>query len=168
MTASPANPRVAEILDSVQTSYTELKQLLNGPLAALDSRKLYQVPAENEWTIMQNLAHTVEFMPYWANQIEKLVAEPGRNFGRTIQDEGRLRGISDREAGTLAQIQAALPGSYARLQEVLSSLTDSDLAITGHHVKYGDQTLAWFIEDFVTKHLNDHVQQIKVALLAVE
>jgi uncharacterized damage-inducible protein DinB len=168
MTTSPANPQVAEILDSVQTSYTALNQLLNGLLAALDSRKLYQVPAEDEWTIIQNLAHTVEFMPYWANEIEKLVAEPGRNFGRTAQDEGRLSAISNHGSDTLAQIKAALPGGYARLEQALSSLTDSDLAITGHHVKYGDQTLAWFIEDFVTKHLSDHVQQIKVALLAVE
>ena len=168
MTTSPANPQVAEILDSVQTSYAQLNQLLNGPLAALDSRKLYQVPAENEWTIMQNLAHTVEFMPYWANEVEQLVAEPGRNFGRTVQHEGRLRGVSDHKTDTLVQIEAALPGSYTRLEQVLSNLTDSDLAIIGHHIKYGDQTLAWFIEDFITKHLSDHVQQIKVALLAVE
>ena len=30
---------------------------------------------------MQNLAHVVEFMPYWAGEINKLVAEPGRNLG---------------------------------------------------------------------------------------
>lgn len=168
MTTAPANPRVAEILHSVQTSYSELNALMNGPLAALDSSKLYQEPAENEWTIMQNLAHTVEFMPYWANEVELLVAEPGRSFGRTMQHEGRLRGVRDHETDALAQIQAALPGSYARLEQVLSGLTDNDLAITGNHVKFCSQTLAWFIEDFITQHLSDHVEQIKVALKAVE
>jgi DinB superfamily len=168
MTTAQDNPKVGEILNSIQNSYIELNQLLNGPLAALDSSKLYQVPAENEWTILQNLAHTVEFMPYWANEVEMLVAEPGRNFGRTAQDERRLRGISDHEADTLAQIQVALPGSYARLFQVLSTLKDSDLALTGNHVKYGNQTLEWFIEEFITRHLSGHVQQIKVALAAVE
>lgn len=168
MTPTSANPQVAEILNSVQTSYAELNQLLNGPLAALDSSKLYQLPSENEWTIMQNLAHIVEFMPYWANEVELLVAEPGRNFGRTMQHEGRLRGISEHELDTLPQIQAALPGSYARLEQVLSNLNGSELTLTGHHVKFGNQALTWFIEEFITRHLSNHVEQIQVALAAVQ
>jgi uncharacterized damage-inducible protein DinB len=76
MTTAQDNPQVAAILSSVQHSYAELTRLLNGPLAALESSKLYRQPAENEWTIMQNLAHTVEFMPYWANEVALLVAEP--------------------------------------------------------------------------------------------
>ncbi len=168
MNPTSANPQVAEILNSVQTSYAGLNQLLNGPLASLDSSKLYQKPSENEWTIMQNLAHIVEFMPYWANEVELLVAEPGRNFGRTMQHEGRLRGISEHELDTLALIQASLPGSYAHLEQVLSSLNDDDLVLTGHHVKFGNQTLAWFIEEFITRHLSDHVEQIKVAMVALQ
>jgi len=168
VTPTPDNPQIAEILNSVQVSYTELNRLLNGPLAALDGSKLYQVPAENEWTIMQNLAHIAEFMSYWANEVALLVAEPGRNFGRTMQHEGRLRGISEHEQDTLPEIQSMLPGSYARLEQVLSSLHDSDLALTGHHVKYGNQTLGWFIDEFITRHLSDHVEQIKWALANVE
>lgn len=168
MTTAQDNPQVAAILASVQHSYAELTQLLNGPLATLDSSKLYQVPIENEWTIMQNLAHTVEFMPYWANEVALLVAEPGRSFGRTMQHEGRLRGISDHEQDTLSRLQSLLPGSYARMEETLSKLTDRDLALTGTHVKYGTQTLAWFIEEFITGHMAAHVEQIKVALAAVQ
>ncbi len=168
MTTAQDNPQVAAILGSVQHSYAELTRLLNGPLAALESNKLYQQPAENEWTIMQNLAHTVEFMPYWANEVALLVAEPGRNFGRTMQHEGRLRGISDHERDTLSHIQSLLPGSYAQLEQTLSRLTDNDLALTGTHVKYGTQTLAWFIEEFITGHMSSHVEQIKAALAAVQ
>ena len=168
MTTAQDNPQVAEILNSVQNSYAELTQLINGPLAALDNSKLYQAPAENEWTIMQNLAHTVEFMPYWANEVALLVAEPGRNFGRTMQHEGRLRGISDHEQDALPRLQSLLPGSYTQMEETLSKLNDSDLALTGTHVKYGTQTLAWFIEEFITDHMAAHVEQIKVALAAVQ
>src|SRR5260370_32922280 len=89
MTTTPANPKVEVILLSVQRSYDELNQLIDGPLAKLDTEKLYDVPAENAWTMMQNLAHIVEIMPYWAGGIAKLLAAPGRNFGRTQQDEGR-------------------------------------------------------------------------------
>lgn len=145
-------------------SYTTLLQLIDGPLVHLDTSKLYTTPAEHEWTIMQNLAHIVEFMPYWAGEIEKLVAEPGRNFGRTQQDEGRLQGISAHESDSLNGIKAALPGSYERLDEVLGSLRDGDLELTGKHVRYGEKSLDWFMKDFVTDHLSGHVEQIKRCL----
>jgi hypothetical protein len=164
MSTTPANPNVEAIRESVQKSYAELNQLIVGPLARMDTSKLYRAPAENEWTIMQNLAHIVEFMPYWAGEIEKLVAEPGRNFGRTAQDEGRLRGISEHETDRLDVVKAALPGSYARLDEVLGSLKDSDLELTGRHLRYGERPLAWFVEEFVAGHLRGHVEQIRGCL----
>jgi DinB superfamily len=160
----PANPKVKAIREHVWNSDTELLQLIDGPLARINANKLYKSPAETEWTIMQNLAHIVEFMPYWAGEIEKLVAEPGRNFGRAPQDVGRLQGISDHEMDSLKGIKAALPGSYARLDEVLRGLKDSDLELTGKHVKYGEKTLDWIIEEFVTGHLSGHVEQIKGCL----
>ena len=164
MSTRPANPNAEAIRENVRNSYAELHRLINGPLAVLDTSKLYQPPAENEWTIMQNLAHIVEFMPYWAGEIEKLLAEPGRNFGRTPQDVGRLQGISEHEMDSLKGIKAALPGSYARLDEVLARLKDSDLELAGNHVRYGEKALDWFIEEFVTHHLSGHVEQIKMCL----
>src|SRR5256884_9376085 len=124
MTTIPANPKVEAIRESARNSDATLHQLIDGPLAQIDISKLYQSPAENEWTIMQNLSHIVEFMPYWAGEIEKLVAEPGCTFGRTAEDVGRLRGISEHEMDSLNRIKAALPGSYARLDEVLGRLKD--------------------------------------------
>jgi len=168
MNTAPANPNVEAILLSVQKSYTTLNQLIDGPLATLDSDKLYKAPVENEWSIMQNLAHIVEIMPYWANEIEKLVARPGQNFGRTMQNEGRLQAIREHSSDTLEQVKAALPGSYDRLQEVLGKLRDSDLQLTGIHPMFGEKPLDWFIEEFVTQHLINHVEQIRMCLTAVE
>jgi uncharacterized damage-inducible protein DinB len=168
MNTAPANPNVEAIRLSVQRSYTALNQLIDDPLASVDSAKLYKVPVENEWSIMQNLAHIVEIMFYWANEIEKLVARPGQNFGRTMQNEGRLQAIREHSSDTLEQVKAALPGSYERLQEVLSKLRDSDLQLTGIHPRYGEKPLDWFIEEFVTQHLINHVEQIRMCLAVVE
>src|SRR5580700_6945592 len=169
MTTTPANSepsgssesKIAAIRQSVHDSYAALCQLIDGPLAAVAPKKLYQIPAENEWSIMQNLAHTVEFLPYWASVVEKLVAHPGQNFGRTMQHAGRLQGISERAHNTLQQIKEALPASYTRMEQVLSDLKESDLDLTGHHVRFGERSLDWFIHEFITKHLSDHLDQIK-------
>jgi len=167
MNMSQANPKVAEIRRDARQSYVAMLGLIDGPLAQLEPEKLYTSPAEGEWSIMQNLAHIVEFMPYWANQLAALVAEPGKHFGRTQQDEGRLSAIRDHGHDTLQQTRAAMTPSFARLDETLASLRDSDLEITGVHSRYGEKSLDWFIEDLVTGHLRAHVAQMQEAIEAV-
>ncbi len=167
MSTSPANPEITAIRQSVRSSYAELLQLIDGPLAQLDAGKLYQSPAEHEWTIMQNLAHIVEFLPYWAGEVEKVLAEPGCTFGRTHENAGRLQGISEHEMDSLSKIKAALPESYARLDEVFGKLHDSNLELTGKHVRYGDKTIGWLIEDLIVDHLKGHIEQIKSSLESV-
>src|SRR6266702_8891009 len=124
MAATPTNPKVEKICQDVQDSYAELLRLIDGPITALDPEKLYIPSGENEWSIMQILAHIVEIMPYWASEIEKLVAAPGQNFGRTMQHEGRMRAVNEHGRDSLAQIKEALPGSYVRLEDVLGGLKD--------------------------------------------
>ena len=165
---STANPKVAAIRDSVKHSYNELNELLDGSVAALYANKLYQEPTENEWTIMESLAHIVEFMPYWADEATKLVARPGQNFGRTQQHEGRLAALREHGHDTLVQARAALPGSYTHLDEALARLRDSDLELTGQHVRYGERTLGWFIEEFITKHFHGHVVQMRECLNSIK
>ncbi|HZR44837.1 MAG TPA: DinB family protein [Ktedonobacteraceae bacterium] len=167
MTTSTDNPAVAQIRQHVRSSVDELNQLIEGPLASLDATKLYQAPTPGEWTIMENLAHIIEVMPYWGDEIAKLVASPGQSFGRTHEHEGRLRAIRQHRSDSLDQIRADLPGSYAHLDQVLQSLRDCDLELTGHHSKFGDRDLAWFIKEFVTDHLANHVEQIKACLQVV-
>lgn len=168
MTTSPTNPHIEAIRLSVHQSCTELLELLNGPLAQLPPEKLYEEPGAGEWSIMQNLAHILEFMPYWGHEIEKLVAHPGQNFGRTAQHEGRIRAIEEHGHDSLQQIKDELPRSYAQLDEVLGRLQDSDLQLTGRHSRYGEQTLNWFIEDFVTRHLLDHLEQIRLCVKEIQ
>lgn len=165
---SAANPKVAAIRQSVQQGYTNLNELLSGPVGTLYAARLYQAPTENEWTIMESLAHIVEFMPYWGDEVAKLVAQPGQNFGRTMQHEGRQAALRDHGHDTLAQIRAALPGSYAHLDAILKALTDLDLELTGRHVKFGERTLQWFIMEFIVDHLHNHVVQIKECLDTVK
>ena len=167
MTTTPSNPRVDAIRQDVQQSYDALNRLIDGPLAQLPSGKLYESPGNNEWTIMENLAHIVEIMPYWGDQIAKLVVHPGQSFGRVQQDERRLKAIRDHAHDSLAQIKTLLSPGYIYLQDVLESLKDSDLQLIGVHSRYGEKSLEWFIEEFVVGHLRAHLVQIQAVLDAL-
>ncbi|SRR5258708_25533072 len=164
MSTPTSNPKVNEIRQSLRSSYDELNLIIERYLTTLDPAMLYQTPAPTEWTLMENMAHIIEFMYYWADEIAKLVASPGKNFGRTQQHEGRLSAIRERGGDTLAQVRTELPGGYAYLDQILETLKDSDLDLQGSHSRFGDQTLDWFIKEFVTHHLANHVEQIKTSL----
>jgi DinB superfamily len=158
------NVKIEDIRHTLQSSYYDLNRLIAGPLLQLDTKKLYQPPAPGEWTLMENLVHIIEFMPYWANEITKLLTTPGQKFGRSAQDEERIRAIKEHSSYTLAQVAAALPDSYARMDRVLGTLKDDDLDITGIHSIRGTQRLEWFIAEVLIKHLADHIQQMKEVL----
>jgi uncharacterized damage-inducible protein DinB len=164
MNTVPSNSKVEAIRESVRDSIATLHMLINGTLHRLDASRLYQSPAENEWTIMQNLAHIVEFMPYWAGEVEKVVAAPGCIFGRTHENAGRLQGITEHEMDSLSKIEATVTQSYASLDQVLRKLQDSDLEIIGKHVRYGEKSIGWLIDDLIVDHLHGHVEQIKSSL----
>lgn len=168
MSTTTSNPRVAAIRQNIQSSYQSLNDLIERQLVPLEPAQLYQTPIPDEWSLMENIAHIIEFMPYWADEIAKLVAAPGANFGRTLQQPRRVRAIEEHGHDTLATARAELPQSYASLDQVLGTLKDSDLDLWGLHPKYGDQTLDWFIKDFLTDHMASHLEQMKRCLAALQ
>ncbi len=167
MVTNTDNPHVQAIRQSVTSSYTELNRLIAERLMRLPTQKLYATLVEGEWTIMESVAHIIEFMPYWGDEIAKLVALPGQNFGRTKEDEARIRAIEQHKLDSLETARGALARSYTYLDEVLGTLKDNDLELKGHHSKFGEQTLAWFIKDFVTDHLTNHLEQLSRVLEVV-
>jgi hypothetical protein len=167
MRAANSDAKIAAIRQQVQESYAQLCALVDGPISTLAAAKLYHTPEEGEWSIMQSLAHIQEFLPYWAGEVEKLVACPGQNFGRTMQDEGRLQALRVHGQDPLPRLKEALPGSYARLDDVLSRLQEDDLELSAQHVRYGERTLEWFIDEFITAHLHNHVLQLRACLAAL-
>jgi uncharacterized damage-inducible protein DinB len=164
---SIVNPKVAAIGQSTKQSYDKLNALLDGPISKLHAEKLYQRPTENAWTLMETLAHIAEMVPYWSDEIAKLVEQPGQQFGRTVENEVRLTAVREHGRDSLAHMRAALSGSYAHFDMVLSQLNDSDLQRTGQHFSRGEQTLEWFFEEFIVKHLREHVEQIQESLARV-
>lgn len=164
MTTTESNSHITAIRHAIQRSYNELEKLIDGPLGALEPARLYLPCAPDEWTPMENIAHIAEIMPYWADEIAKLVAHPGQNFGRTMQHEGRLQAIQQHGHDNLEHAKTDLATSYTHLERVLSSLKESDLALIGHHSKFGDQTLEWFLNEFVVHHLAAHVAQLQICL----
>jgi hypothetical protein len=100
--------------------------------------------------------------------VEKLVANPGVSFGRTMEDEGRLSAIRDHGHDLLEQARTELPVSYERLVKTISGLQETDFEKTGVHRRAGEKNLEWFIQEFITGHLEGHLRQIRETLSGIK
>lgn len=121
--------------------------------------ELYRSPAEGEWTAMKVLAHLAEMQPYWAHQLERVVAAPGQPFGRTMEDPERIAAVEDHAQDALEPMLARLRAATAEATSILRSLDDSAWTSTGIHSRRGEMDLGAIVEFFLVGHAEEHVEQ---------
>ena len=89
-------------ITSVSESINRIIETVNG----LSEETIRWNPSEEEWSIMQIMAHIVEAVPYWLDEINELVQSPGKEWGRNHLQQRRLDAVSQAAADS-----NTLPGS---------------------------------------------------------
>lgn len=133
-----------------------------------DPAHFYEAPAEGEWSVMENLAHAVEFLRYWADQVVAVAEKPGQPFGRTHDDAERIAWVAEHGRDDPAEILAVLgeAAEYAR-RRLMAAPDEAWATATGIHANRGEMTLPAIVEFFLTGHLRSHLVQAQKAFAAV-
>jgi hypothetical protein len=126
---------------------------------------LYARASEGDWTAMEVMAHTTEMQPYWARQIQRVLAQPGGPFGRTHDDTERTGFVEAHAKDRLADALVGLQQARDEAAAVLRSLSDHDWSQVGIHSRRGEMSVADIAESFLVGHAEEHVEQ---AIRAVE
>lgn len=134
---------------------------------SVDPDDLYRPPPDGEWTVMENLVHVVEFLPYWAEQLHQVIAHPGEPFGRTHEDPERIAAVEDHARDALPEVLERLRRSAETAQTSLRAIPDDAWDRTGVH-RRGEMTLREITAFFLVDHLTDHIEQARVALAALD
>ncbi|WP_248930520.1 DinB family protein [Paenibacillus hamazuiensis] len=123
---------------------------------------LYWKPADDVWSIMEVLCHVEEAVPYWLNEIEKMVESPGIEWGRGLQDEARLAAVSGAHQRSLQAVLEHIERSKKTAEDVLGKLTDAELAIESpsRNPRFGTKPVQFIIDHLLVEHLDKHLQQI--------
>lgn len=137
------------------------QQALLGILDTVDPTLLYTRPKPDGWILAEVLVHIAEARIFFAGETAKVLDTPGVAMGRTIADPGRLRNVEENGQNPRDLIRQKLLQSHQRVVELLETLSDAQLALTGEHVKYGTQTLGHFIQHFLVEHDQAHVRQAR-------
>jgi uncharacterized damage-inducible protein DinB len=121
------------------------------------------VPAEGVWTIMDNLCHIREFVPFWTGETLRIVRRPTEHWGRDHTDTARLAAVTNTAAHTLDDVVAGIRDAVRRSAETLKTLSDEDLAAeaTSKNPRWGVKPASFVIDELLVHHVAKHLGQIR-------
>lgn len=153
------NVVVTDSIQSIHTSLDEIIQIVN----ELAEETIRWNPTEEEWSIMQILSHLVEALPYWLNEIKQIIEAPGKEWGRGLTDPARLAAVSNTEQLIVSNVLKDLEAVKSQVEEVLSSLTEEQLAIESpsRNPRFGTKPLSFIVDHLLVEHAAKHCGQIK-------
>ncbi|MEH7238621.1 DinB family protein [Bacillus sp. JJ1562] len=148
-------------ITSVNESIDRIIETVNG----LSEETIRWQPTQDEWSIMQIIAHIVEALPYWVEEIEQLVEAPGKEWGRNHLHEGRLEAVKPEtvEAISVIEMVKELEKVKQTVQAGIENLTEEQLAAVATSVNpnFGTKPLSFIIEHLIDQHVNKHEGQIQ-------
>ena len=143
---------------------------LRGPLVAGEPWPLsadYGHTPESEWGPPEVLGHVDEMLPYWVDELERVLAgdasDPPR-FGRIATDQSRLDRIDLDRHKPVAELLDDIRSGLDRASAFIGRLTEADLARVGVHPSRGEISVGDSLEAFLSGHLEGHVAQLREIL----
>lgn len=146
----------------LQRCETQLRGFLDEALRGIPVEKVLEPAIPGKWSANENLAHLARYHEIFLDRIERVLSGENPGFARYRAEEDpkwdAWKGLSYKEvAGKLAELRE-------KLVTRLKSLSDSDYERTGTHPKFGEMTLALWVEFFLVHeahHLYAVLQQVR-------
>src|SRR5262249_16953325 len=146
----------------LQRCETQLRDFLDEALRGVSVENISQPKIEDKWSALENLAHLARYHEIFLDRVEKILKQENPAFStyRAEQDPEweEWRGLGYQE------VLAKMTSSRARLIARLKSLSADDYVRTGVHPRYGEMTLALWVEFFLAHeghHLYAVLQQVR-------
>jgi uncharacterized damage-inducible protein DinB len=124
---------------------------------------IHWIPAEGVWTVMDNLCHIREFVPFWTGEVLRIVQRPGERWGRDHTDTARLAAVTNTSAHRLADVVADIREAVRHSTETLRTLSDEQLAAeaASRNPRWGVKPASFVVEDLLVQHVAKHLGQIR-------
>ena len=119
---------------------------------------------DERWEAAQVWAHMAEFVGYWHEQVEAVVAafdgEPVP-FGRTKTDPGRIAAIEVGRREPVEELARRAQEAIAELDSRIASFGNAEWNAVGLHETRGEMDVEAIVDRFVVSHLDEHLAQLE-------
>jgi uncharacterized damage-inducible protein DinB len=121
------------------------------------------IPGEGVWSVMDNLCHIREFVPFWTGETLRIVRRPDETWGRDHTDTARVAAVTNTAGHTLDEVTADIRRGVRASAETLSALTDADLAVeaVSKNPKWGREPASFVVDQLLVHHVGKHLGQIR-------
>lgn len=150
---------IERYIQSIQESHHNILETVE----PLSEEAIRWKPSTEEWSILQVLAHLNEATPYWLGEVERVLADPGSEWGRGLQHPRRLKAVEHPESlevqpqiDELKKLNAQISGELAKVSE--ERLTEENPH--RNFEKFGYKPVSFIIEHFMVEHIEQHYNQI--------
>ena len=129
----------------------------------LPAEVIHWVPAEGVWTVMDNLCHIREFVPFWTGETLRIVQGSAEPWGRTHTDTARLAAVTNTASYGLRDVVTDIRAAVRRSAETLRSLTDEQLAseAASRNPRWGVKPASFVVDELLVHHVAKHQGQIR-------
>jgi uncharacterized damage-inducible protein DinB len=146
----------------LQRCETQLRDFLGEALRGVSVETISEPKLEGKWSALETLAHLARYQEIFLERLEKILKQenPAFSIYRAEQDP-------EWEAWkrlAYKEVLAKLTSSREKLIAKLKSLSADDYARTGVHPRFGEMTLALWLEFFLAHeghHLYAVLQQVR-------
>lgn len=159
---------INEKVEVFKKSIADIIEVLN----KTDEAVLYVKPSDQEWSAMQIVAHILEAVDFWVEDLEALLIVPGAKWGRNHEHVRRLAAVEEGEVAKLKKEDAieALQNLVPRVETTLAKVKEGDLEKTApsYNSNFDGKPLSFLIDHLIVKHVVDHHDQIVCHLAKVQ
>lgn len=119
-------------------------------------------PSTSEWSIQEILCHVEEAIGFWLKELVLLKENPGKVWGRTLNQDARLSAVSEAFARETDEVLKGIEDLKQEVRTSVLPLTEGELhLITQHRTKeIGYKPLSFFLKYCIVNHLKNHIKQI--------
>ncbi|KAA0759586.1 DinB family protein [Bacillus sp. SH5-2] len=153
--------KIKDSIKSIQQSLNQVIQKVEG----FSDDSLRWNPTEAEWSVMQILCHLVEAVPYWLDEIEQLLENPGKEWGRGLQDGDRLAAVnkSKVDSTSLSNVLIELEALKSQVAQTLNKLDKEKLALEApsRNPRFGTKPILFIVDHLLVEHTSKHLGQIE-------
>lgn len=149
-----------EKIETFKKAIVDIVDVLNETEDSL----LYVKPSETEWSAMQIVAHVIEAVDFWVEDLEALLVVPGGKWGRNHEHVRRLAAVEESVVEKLKKDEAvqALQNLVPKAEAALSKVTEEDLAKTApsYNPNFDGKPLSFLVDHLIVKHVASHHDQM--------
>ena len=154
------NIEIRELQEGLKASHARVLASLEG----IEEGEAHEVPAPEEWTVVQLLAHIAEIQSFWTAKAVEITREDNPNITRTeVENDIRLAAVEGQAQDSLADLIQRAAEANDRAIRIVGNIDPRDLGRPGHRGEDNPITVKGVIE-YLTHHVEDHANQIAESL----